>query len=77
MSEDKHNDHGHGIAVADREHHTPAVTPPNFEPDEIAEFDRDDVAAGRNIAKMLALFFIYTIVVMSLAAWWTYVAIRQ
>ena len=45
---------------------------PLFSRDELAQFDKDDVQAGSVIGKMLALFFVYTVVVMSLAAWWTY-----
>lgn len=48
-----------------------ALPDPLFTPQELAEFDKDDVQAGSVIGKMLALFFIYTVVVMSLAAWWT------
>lgn len=46
-----------------------------FEPDELAQFDTEDVQAGANIGKMLALFFLYTVIVMSLVAWWTYASI--
>ena len=39
---------------------------------ELEQFAADDVEAGSAIGKMLTLFFLYTIVVMSVAAWWTY-----
>jgi hypothetical protein len=48
-----------------------------FEPDEFAQFDRDDTAAGSHIGKMLALFFLYTVIVMALVAWWTYRAVHE
>jgi ATP-binding cassette subfamily C protein/ATP-binding cassette subfamily C protein CydC/ATP-binding cassette subfamily C protein CydCD len=39
---------------------------------DISRFDSDDVQAGRTIGKMLAFFFLNTVVVMSLVAWWTW-----
>jgi hypothetical protein len=49
-----------------------AIVPENpFNRDDIAQFDADDVAAGKSIGVMLSWFFLYTVVVMSLAAWWT------
>jgi len=35
-------------------------------------FDAEDGHAGNVIGKMLALFFLYTVVVMSLVAYWTF-----
>jgi hypothetical protein len=43
-----------------------------FDREDVAQFDRDDVQAGSAIGKMLALFFLYTVIVMALAAYWTY-----
>ena len=43
-----------------------------FDREDLAQFDSDDISAGRAIGKMLAFFFLYTVVVMSLAAWWTF-----
>ncbi len=61
-------------APAEAEHAAPAGTLPEplFNREELAQFDQDDVQAGSVIGKMLALFFVYTVVVMSLAAWWTF-----
>jgi hypothetical protein len=42
-----------------------------FTHDEIEQFDADDETAGGTIGKMLALFFLYTVIVMSVVAWWT------
>lgn len=42
-----------------------------FSRDELKQFTADDVEAGSAIGKMLSLFFLYTIIAMSLAAWWT------
>ena len=49
---------------------------PLFNQAEIEQFDADDTVAGRAIGKMLSWFFLYTVIVMSLAAWWTYEAIN-
>lgn len=45
---------------------------PIFTPAEIREFDADDVEAGRNLCKMLSLFFFYTVIVMGLSTFITY-----
>ncbi len=60
-----------GTAVAD----PPAET--LFADDEIAQFEEDDVEAGRAIGKMLSLLFIYTVIAMSIVAVWTYSAIMS
>ncbi len=44
-----------------------------FSPEDLKEFDADDTEAGRNICKMLSLFFFYTLIVMSIS---TYVTIK-
>ncbi len=44
-----------------------------FTPAEIREFDADDVEAGKNLCKMLSLFFFYTVIVMGLSTLVTYV----
>jgi hypothetical protein len=56
-----------------------ATVPPEmpFDREDLQQFDRDDVSAGRAIGKMLALFFLYTIVAMSLAAYWTWTTLSQ
>jgi len=43
-----------------------------FEPNEIAQFEADDTEAGKNIGKMLSIFFLYTLIAMSIAGYWTY-----
>ncbi|MBX3437450.1 MAG: hypothetical protein KF861_08175 [Planctomycetaceae bacterium] len=43
-----------------------------FDREEIKEFSHDDVEAGRNICKMLSLFFFYTVIVMGLSTYVTY-----
>lgn len=49
---------------------------PLFNQAELEQFDADDTVAGRAIGKMLSWFFLYTIIAMSIAAWWTYSAIN-
>jgi hypothetical protein len=45
-------------------------------PSEFAALDREDSQAGRVIGWLLAFFFLYTIVVSILVAWWTWDALR-
>ena len=45
-----------------------------FDKSELLEFEEADKAAGRTICKMLSALFIYTLVAMSVAASWTYLA---
>lgn len=42
-----------------------------FSRDDLKQFAADDVEAGSAIGKMLSFFFLYTIIAMSLVAWWT------
>lgn len=49
-----------------------AESPALFTPVEIEQFDADDVTAGKRIGQMLALLFLYTVIVMSLVSWWTF-----
>lgn len=42
-----------------------------FNRDELQEFVSDDQEAGRRIGKILSALFIYTLVAMSAAIWWT------
>lgn len=42
-----------------------------FTKGELQQFDADDDMAGGTIGKMLALFFLYTVIVMTVVAWWT------
>ena len=48
-----------------------------FSPDDLKQFDADDAEAGRAIGKMLAIFFFYTVVVMSLSGLWTWWALSD
>ena len=50
----------------------PTTDAPLFSPAELREFDADDVEAGKNICKMLSLFFFYTVIVMGLSTYVTY-----
>lgn len=54
--------------------HSESATP-LFEQDELTQFDQDDVTAGRAICKMLSLFFLYTVIVMAIAGYWTATAV--
>ena len=62
--------------VMDQSHPpAPAADPvaePLFTPAEVREFDADDVEAGKNLCKMLSLFFFYTVIVMGLSTYITY-----
>ena len=46
-----------------------------FEREELAQFDADDVTAGKAIGVMLSLFFLYTMVAMSIVGYWTFCSI--
>lgn len=50
----------------------PAIDHSQFDREELVQFDQADRQAGGAIGKMLALFFLYTVIVMSIVAWWTY-----
>jgi hypothetical protein len=59
--------------------HSPAVAPVPapvpalpFTERQIEQFDADDGDAGRAIGKMLATFFLYTVIAMTIVAWWTF-----
>jgi len=43
-----------------------------FSQSDIKEFDHEDVIAGKAIGKMLSLIFLYTLVAMSIASYWTW-----
>ena len=43
-----------------------------FSREELREFAADDATAGRNIGKILSALFIYTVIAMSVAIWWTF-----
>jgi hypothetical protein len=57
--------------------------PPDRKPDdpftshELKGFVAEDREAGRNICKMLSLFFFYTVIVMGLSTYFTYLWITN
>lgn len=60
--------------MSEHGHAAPVPLDEAFEPKEIEEFESEDTIAGRAIGKMLSWFFLYTVIVMSLAAYWTYLS---
>ena len=44
---------------------------------EVEQFGADDVQAGGDIGKMLSALFLYTVIAMSIASWWTWSSIRE
>jgi len=56
-----------------------ATDPPEklFEREELAQFDADDVVAGKAIGVMLSLFFLYTMIAMSIVGLWTFSTIFE
>lgn len=80
----EHGRAAHDTALAPAEAHEPGAAPGEagsleqlFEDEELKQFDHEDVAAGGNIGRMLAFFFLYTVIVMSIVALWTYSAISD
>jgi len=59
-------------------HETTAATSdaPLFSAVEVEQFSADDVTAGSAIGKMLSALFLYTVVAMSIASWWTWSSIN-
>lgn len=53
----------------------PEEAPFLFTREELRQFAVDDAEAGRRIGKILASLFIYTIIAMSVAIWWSFRAI--
>ncbi len=49
-----------------------AELPQAFDKADLQQFKDDDVAAGGTICKMLCLLFVYTLIVMSYVAYWTW-----
>lgn len=62
-------------AMSDHPPLTQETDPIPFSPADLKQFDADDAEAGRAIGKMLSLFFLYTVLAMTGAAyatyWWT------
>lgn len=48
---------------------------PLFSAVEVEQFSADDVTAGGAIGKMLSALFLYTILAMAIAGWWTHSSI--
>ena len=48
---------------------------PLFSAVEVEQFSADDVTAGGAIGKMLSALFLYTILAMGIAGWWTHTSI--
>ncbi len=44
---------------------------------EVEQFGADDVQAGGDIGKMLSALFLYTVIAMSIASWWTWSSIQE
>ena len=63
--------------MSDEHAHADTPDEPMFDVKEIAQFDADDVAAGRAIGKMLSFFFLYTVVAMSIVGVWTWLTIAE
>ncbi|MEY3459901.1 MAG: hypothetical protein RL215_3058 [Planctomycetota bacterium] len=61
------------------EHHSAPASPtePLFSVVEVEQFSADDVTAGSAIGKMLSALFLYTVVAMSIASWWTWSSIQE
>ena len=53
----------------------PDDEPSLFSREELREFAVDDAAAGRSIGKILSALFIYTLLAMSVATWWTFLTV--
>ena len=49
---------------------------PLFSAVEVEQFSADDVTAGSAIGKMLSALFLYTVVAMSIASYWTWSAVN-
>ena len=43
-----------------------------FSREELAEFEADDIQIMSRIGKILSALFVYTVVVMAVAIWWTF-----
>jgi len=73
------DEHSHGADAAHGGHSAPAAVALDqlFDRKDIAEFDNDDVTAGRVLCKLLSLFFLYTLIAMSFVAWLTLSGIME
>jgi hypothetical protein len=67
-------------AMSDHSSHHPApasAEQPLFSAVEVEQFSADDVTAGSAIGKMLSALFLYTVIAMSIASWWTWSSIQE
>jgi hypothetical protein len=48
-----------------------------FDKTDLKYFDSEDTHAGAAIGKMLSLFFLYTVLAMSLVAYWTWSVVSE
>jgi len=66
--------------MSDHTSHEPASAASDaslFTAVEVEQFGADDVQAGGDIGKMLSALFLYTVIAMSIASWWTWSSIRE
>ncbi|MEY2724294.1 MAG: hypothetical protein RLZZ458_161 [Planctomycetota bacterium] len=66
--------------MSDHASHHPApatAEQPLFSAVEVEQFSADDVIAGSAIGKMLSALFLYTVIAMSIASWWTWSSIQE
>lgn len=66
--------------MSDHASHHPAPASdeqPLFSAVEVEQFSADDVHAGGAIGKMLSALFLYTVIAMSIASWWTWSSIQE
>ncbi|RMG35070.1 MAG: hypothetical protein D6725_13155 [Planctomycetota bacterium] len=62
------------VAVLDPAEEITVPPPPEevFDHDDLEHFEEDDIDAGRTIGKMLSFLFVYTVIVMTVVAVWTW-----
>ncbi|MEX1232136.1 MAG: hypothetical protein WEB58_17965 [Planctomycetaceae bacterium] len=59
-------------AHGDAEGHAAPTVEFHFDNHDLEFFDAEDVQAGRAIGKLLSSFFLYTVIAMSVVAYWTF-----
>ncbi len=59
------------------EEHPTSTFDDHFSPRDVDTFSDDDTVAGGAIGKMLALFFLYTVIAMTISAVWTYSSVSS
>ena len=63
--------------MSDHSAPTASTEQPLFSAVEVEQFEADDVTAGSAIGKMLSALFLYTVVAMSIAGWWSWSSIPE